>query len=334
MTSRSSRSAWRTSELSHAAHVLLDAWAEYVGGSSATRACSPLHRLPGVRPREGRPPPGSTAPRHGSTRGDRYVDTALAHLRAGAVTLVLIGGPPASGKTTLSGAVADRLGMSRPLQRSRPQGAALASIRNPTPRPTSAPASTAPQRRNARTQRCSTVPSVCFGWESRSSWTRPGAPRTSVSRQLLSRSRSRPTSSSCAATSTPRRLCDGCTTASHCRTLTRQWPRGFGMSQRPGPRATWSTPHMKLEESVEQACGLIRPHPAPGACLRRRPHLVPDYAAAPVSGPGRRTRPGPVRRCGGQDRSRTPRPQGRRGRPFRCARQLASRGGRLRTGRR
>ncbi|GAA1542366.1 AAA family ATPase [Nocardioides humi] len=41
-----------------------------------------------------------------------YADAALAHLRAGAVTLVLVGGAPGTGKSTLAGAVADRLGMS------------------------------------------------------------------------------------------------------------------------------------------------------------------------------------------------------------------------------
>ena len=35
---------------------------------------------------------------------------AIRHLRAGAVTLVLVGGPPGTGKSTLAGAVADRLG--------------------------------------------------------------------------------------------------------------------------------------------------------------------------------------------------------------------------------
>jgi len=35
---------------------------------------------------------------------------ALRHLRAGAVTLVLVGGPPGTGKSALAGAVADRLG--------------------------------------------------------------------------------------------------------------------------------------------------------------------------------------------------------------------------------
>ncbi|WGY04519.1 phosphoenolpyruvate synthase [Nocardioides sp. QY071] len=40
-----------------------------------------------------------------------YLATSLTHLRAGAVKLVLLGGPPASGKSTLAGSVADRLGM-------------------------------------------------------------------------------------------------------------------------------------------------------------------------------------------------------------------------------
>ncbi|MEV4111525.1 AAA family ATPase [Nonomuraea sp. NPDC049695] len=40
----------------------------------------------------------------------RLAELALRHLHAGAVTLVLVGGPPASGKSTLGGALADRLG--------------------------------------------------------------------------------------------------------------------------------------------------------------------------------------------------------------------------------
>jgi predicted kinase len=39
-----------------------------------------------------------------------YTDLTLRHLRAGTVRLILIGGPPAAGKTTLAGRVADRLG--------------------------------------------------------------------------------------------------------------------------------------------------------------------------------------------------------------------------------
>ncbi len=37
-------------------------------------------------------------------------ELTLRHLRAGAVTLVLVGGPPGTGKSTLAGAIADRLG--------------------------------------------------------------------------------------------------------------------------------------------------------------------------------------------------------------------------------
>lgn len=42
---------------------------------------------------------------------DEYLDLALRHLRAGAVRLVLVGGPPGTGKTTIAGGIADRLGM-------------------------------------------------------------------------------------------------------------------------------------------------------------------------------------------------------------------------------
>lgn len=42
---------------------------------------------------------------------DQFVDLALAHLRSGAVKLVLVGGAPGCGKSTLAGAIADRLGM-------------------------------------------------------------------------------------------------------------------------------------------------------------------------------------------------------------------------------
>jgi hypothetical protein len=39
-----------------------------------------------------------------------YTDLAVRHLRAGTVRLVVVGGPPATGKTTLAGRIADRLG--------------------------------------------------------------------------------------------------------------------------------------------------------------------------------------------------------------------------------
>ncbi|WP_146057389.1 AAA family ATPase, partial [Streptomyces sp. SM12] len=44
-------------------------------------------------------------------RAEEFTELAARHLRAGAVRLVLVGGPPASGKSTLAGALADRLGL-------------------------------------------------------------------------------------------------------------------------------------------------------------------------------------------------------------------------------
>lgn len=43
----------------------------------------------------------------------RLAELALRHLHAAAVTMVLVGGPPASGKTTLVGALADRTASNR-----------------------------------------------------------------------------------------------------------------------------------------------------------------------------------------------------------------------------
>jgi uncharacterized protein len=43
-------------------------------------------------------------------RAEQLADLALRHLRAGAVSLILVGGPPGTGKTALSGQVAGRLG--------------------------------------------------------------------------------------------------------------------------------------------------------------------------------------------------------------------------------
>jgi aminoglycoside phosphotransferase family enzyme/predicted kinase len=47
-----------------------------------------------------------------SAAGDvrAYTDLTLRHLRAGVVRLIAVGGPPATGKTTLAGRIADRLG--------------------------------------------------------------------------------------------------------------------------------------------------------------------------------------------------------------------------------
>lgn len=46
-----------------------------------------------------------------AARARLLADLTLRHLRAGAVRLVLVGGPPGSGKSTLAGGIADRLGL-------------------------------------------------------------------------------------------------------------------------------------------------------------------------------------------------------------------------------
>jgi 2-phosphoglycerate kinase len=40
----------------------------------------------------------------------RHAELTVDHLRQGRVSLVVVGGPPATGKSTLAGALADRLG--------------------------------------------------------------------------------------------------------------------------------------------------------------------------------------------------------------------------------
>ncbi len=52
----------------------------------------------------------------------QHTDIALQHLRAGDVRLVLVGGLPGTGKTTLAGGLADRFGAVTALQRPDPQG--------------------------------------------------------------------------------------------------------------------------------------------------------------------------------------------------------------------
>ncbi|MEU6417502.1 AAA family ATPase [Streptomyces spiralis] len=74
-------------------------WHHYVAYRAFVRAKVSLiqarQRAPGAEPAAG-----------------RLASTALRHLRTSAVCLVLVGGLPGSGKSTLSGALADRLGVS------------------------------------------------------------------------------------------------------------------------------------------------------------------------------------------------------------------------------
>jgi aminoglycoside phosphotransferase family enzyme/predicted kinase len=94
------------------ARVLLDTWAEHTADPAPP---SLIHHYIAYRAFV-RVKVGCLRGRQRGLDGDADVRShaarALAHLRAGAVTLVLVGGPPGSGKSTVAGAVADRLGMS------------------------------------------------------------------------------------------------------------------------------------------------------------------------------------------------------------------------------
>ncbi|UFR07259.1 AAA family ATPase [Streptomyces sp. Go40/10] len=73
-------------------------WHHYVAYRAFVRA-----KVSVIQSRQGAP--GAEAAVH------RLASTALRHLRASAVALTLVGGLPGSGKSTLSGALADRLGV-------------------------------------------------------------------------------------------------------------------------------------------------------------------------------------------------------------------------------
>jgi pyruvate,water dikinase len=92
---------------SDAAAFLIDTWADCIGDPAPA---SLVHHYIAYRAFV-RAEVGSMQGAQDADAVGRYLATALAHLRAADVKLVLVGGPPASGKTTLAGAVADRLGM-------------------------------------------------------------------------------------------------------------------------------------------------------------------------------------------------------------------------------
>lgn len=94
-----------------AARVLIETWADDVGDTAPPAL---VHHFIAyrafVRAKVGCLS-GAQVHGEGAAMISTYVDLTLDHLRAGSVKLVLVGGPPASGKSTLAGAVADRLGM-------------------------------------------------------------------------------------------------------------------------------------------------------------------------------------------------------------------------------
>jgi aminoglycoside phosphotransferase family enzyme/predicted kinase len=94
-----------------AAEALVAAWIEYLDDPAPD---SLLHHFIAYRAFVRAKVACVRAAQTGADRSrevDMFVQLTLSHLRAGAVKLVLVGGAPGCGKSTLAGAVADRLGM-------------------------------------------------------------------------------------------------------------------------------------------------------------------------------------------------------------------------------
>ena len=74
------------------------------------RAAGLLHRLPRGGARQGRLRPLHPGSRQGADDARAHLDIARRHLRSGAVRLILVGGGPGTGKTTLARSLAERIG--------------------------------------------------------------------------------------------------------------------------------------------------------------------------------------------------------------------------------
>jgi uncharacterized protein len=133
------------------------------------------------------------------------LSAALRHLRAGAVTLVMIGGPPGTGKSALAGAMADRLGFTViSSDRIRKELAGIAPDEHvPAEYDTGIYTRSWTERTYAEMLSRTAGRS---GWASRSSSTRPGRPLGTGKLQPPRPAGPTPTSFSCAAPARRRSL--------------------------------------------------------------------------------------------------------------------------------
>jgi uncharacterized protein len=138
-----------------------------------------------------------------------HAGITLAHLRRGQVRLVLVGGLPGSGKTTVAGRLADELGAV--LLSSDRLRKELSGVTPPTTcrLPTWA-GSTRPSTPSGCTPNCSAAPRNC--WPAGSRWcsTRPGRRRRTATRRVRSPGGHTARSSRCAARCPPRWPAPGC----------------------------------------------------------------------------------------------------------------------------
>ena len=252
-----------------AARTLVETWAEYLDDPAppslvhhfiAYRAFvrAKVGCLPGARGGSG-----------------RYVETTLAHLRGGAVKLVLVGGPPASGKTTLSGSLGDRLGMVvLSSDRVRKELAGIDPLTHLTtgfesgiytPRHTTATYDELLGRARRLLGRGESVV-LDATWTSTEARRKAAALASETSSDLvelrcevdesIARDRIRARESLSDADET---------VAARLRDAAGCWPTSSAVDTSTDPAL-----------SVDRACALVRPHPGPGEVLRRRPLLPAD----------------------------------------------------------
>ena len=258
-----------------AASALLETWAECVGDPAPPAL---VHHFIAYRAFV-RAKVGSLrgAQRHGPGGAAvvRYVETTLAHLRAGSVKLVLVGGPPASGKTTLSGAVADRLGMvvlssdrvRKELAGLDPRSSAATEFGTGiySPVATRATYDALLDRAELLLKRGESVV-LDATWSAADDRDRAAALADAVSADLVELRCTIDRETARQRLQTRESLSDADeTVAARLRDAAQPWPSSHEIDT--------GAPE---QESVEQACGLIRPYPTPGAVLRRRPQLMPD----------------------------------------------------------
>lgn len=255
---------------SDAARTLIETWAECVGDPAPP---SLVHHFIAYRAFV-RAKVGCLQGAQHSGAG-RYVETTLAHLRAGAVKLVLVGGPPASGKSTLSGAIADRLGMAvlssdrirKELVGVDPRTHLTTSFESGIYSTTHTEATYREllDRAEKLLRRGESVV-LDATWTSAEARRQAAALGAGASVDLVELSCEVDESIARERIRTRESLSDADeAVAAELRRTADAWPTSH-------PVDTSGA----LAQSVDQACRLIRPFPSPGEVLRRRPLLLPD----------------------------------------------------------
>jgi uncharacterized protein len=188
---------------------------------------------------------------------------------------VLVGGPPASGKTTLSGAVADRLGMvvlssdrvRKELAGLDPRSSAATEFGTGIYSPAASRATydALLDRAELLLKRGESVV-LDATWSAADDRDRAAALADAVSAELVELQCTIDRETARQRLQTRESLSDADETVTErLRNAAQSWPSSHEIDTG-GPE----------QESAEQAFGLVRPYPTPGAILRRRPQLMPD----------------------------------------------------------